>query len=740
MQHRAEELHKMNFVEAIKTCFVKYADFSGRASRSEYWYFSLFILLLSICSEIIDPIIAGVPFLEYDDYWGPATLIVTTLTILPALGVSVRRLHDIDKSGWWILIAFTFIGFILLIHWAIRESNIGKNQFGSDPLEKIDAERIAKPISKLVHFLVIFLAIIFTVLALLGIAVEMGVFPDTKVQSGKDLRADTRAELVSSGIILESDNIIYFYSGGFLSAIEVGQLLTEDRMVAYETTENNQLEKHQMFYKNIKTIELVEQGNSLSDSVYKIIGNENAAYEFITIALSAESGGDAKFIKELENKVLAHSVAPPIVDESATSGNFATPARNTDEYHFAKAASYTVEMKTRIKIPFIEDRQSIYEGSGFLVDKKRGWIVTNAHVSSKSPSIPTVSFKGGDYISGEKVYVDPYLDLAIVKVPPEKISSDKIEAKLKCDGSPKTGHPVGAFGHPWGFSYTGTKGIISGATSDFGNNLLQTDAPINGGNSGGPLISLETGEVLGINTASVDSDDDQNTNFVEPIRYVCRILELLKQGKDPSPVKIPFNFLADPRMGDTFVIADIHSKDNLIDLKVGDKIVRVIGEDLLKDEGEFIHELRGKSENFSLEILRNGTSKVISGKLETHDLITDRKGIFVSGMLISNRSKYRDDHLLHLPEFDIQFVQKGSRAENAVISSDQMLESVNGETFESLEGLYTFFKEHEDKEVKIKLSTLRGSTKYYLTHYEHTLPITDVELIGGVLGEDEEGK
>ena len=300
----------MNFVEATKTCFIKYSDFSGRASRSEYWYFSLFMLLLSICSMIIDPIIAGVPFWEYDDLTGLASLIVTILTILPALGVSVRRLHDIDKSGWWILIAFTFIGFILLIHWAIKESNIGDNRFGSDPLEKINEERITKPISKLVHFLVIFLAIIFTCLVLLGIGLEMGVFPDTKVQSGKDLASNTRAKLVSNDIILESDNIIYFYSGGFLSVMEDGQLLTEDRVVAYETIENNQLNKYQMLYKNIKTIELVEQGDSLSDTVYKIIGNENASYESLTILLSAESDGDTKFIKELESRALVHSVAP----------------------------------------------------------------------------------------------------------------------------------------------------------------------------------------------------------------------------------------------------------------------------------------------------------------------------------------------------------------------------------------------------------------------------------------------
>ena len=93
---------------------------------------------------------------------------------------------------------------------------------------------------------------VFTFFVLVGIGIKMGVIPDTMVLSGKDLAPYTRAKLVSNDIILESDNIIYFYSEGFLSVIEVGQLLTEDRIVSYETTENNQLEKYQMLYKNIK--------------------------------------------------------------------------------------------------------------------------------------------------------------------------------------------------------------------------------------------------------------------------------------------------------------------------------------------------------------------------------------------------------------------------------------------------------------------------------------------------------
>ena len=103
---------------------------------------------------------------------------------------------------------------------------------------------------------------------------------------------------------------------------------------------------------------------------------------------------------------------------------------------------------------------------------------------------------------------------------------------------------------------------------------------------------------------------------------------------------------------------------------------------------------------------------------------------------------FRDDTVINRPKFDIQFVQAGSPAEDAMIDNDEYLESVNGKVFESLDDLYTFFKEHEDKEAKFKLSSVtRGADeKYYFTHYEHTLPVSDLEFIGGVLGEDKKGK
>ena len=144
----------------------------------------------------------------------------------------------------------------------------------------------------------------------------------------------------------------------------------------------------------------------------------------------------------------------------------------------------------------MEDSKETSNGAGFLIDRNRGWILTNAHVVSYSPSIHKIAFHNHDYISAQKIYVDPNLDLAILQVPSSEIPKTAHEAKLDCNSNVSTGHPVGAFGHPWGYSFTGTRGIISGIDDV---EMLQTDAPINPGNSGGPLFN-EDGDVIGINS------------------------------------------------------------------------------------------------------------------------------------------------------------------------------------------------------------------------------------------------
>ena len=109
----------------------KYADFSGRAPRAEYWWFYLFMIILYCVAMILDGMsgggFGGTPY-------GLFTAILALGLIIPGLAVSVRRLHDTDRSGWWLLISFIpLIGAIVLLVFTVTQGTQGDNRFGSDP-------------------------------------------------------------------------------------------------------------------------------------------------------------------------------------------------------------------------------------------------------------------------------------------------------------------------------------------------------------------------------------------------------------------------------------------------------------------------------------------------------------------------------------------------------------------------------------------------------------------------------
>jgi uncharacterized membrane protein YhaH (DUF805 family) len=120
----------MGFDEAIKAGFSNYLVFSGRALRSEYWYWTLFLVLGGISTAILDTLFFGSSF---DAIVSPLNAVFNMVTLLPTIAVSIRRLHDIDRTGWWSLICLTVIGILLLIYWACQPGTPGPNRFGSEP-------------------------------------------------------------------------------------------------------------------------------------------------------------------------------------------------------------------------------------------------------------------------------------------------------------------------------------------------------------------------------------------------------------------------------------------------------------------------------------------------------------------------------------------------------------------------------------------------------------------------------
>ncbi len=97
----------MDFLPAIQSCLGQYATFSGRASRSEYWWFFLFQVLVMLVASLLGDTLYS---------------ILALLLLLPALAVGARRLHDVGRSGWWQLLMLSGIGYLVLLYWWVQPS------------------------------------------------------------------------------------------------------------------------------------------------------------------------------------------------------------------------------------------------------------------------------------------------------------------------------------------------------------------------------------------------------------------------------------------------------------------------------------------------------------------------------------------------------------------------------------------------------------------------------------------
>jgi len=116
------------------TVFRRWRDFSGRSSRREYWMFTLVLIIIAFVLGILDGVMLGVmgyTLNEAETQLFTLGNAYSLVTLIPSISVSVRRLHDIDKSGWWLLLVFTGIGILLIIYWACLGSDKDENRYGS---------------------------------------------------------------------------------------------------------------------------------------------------------------------------------------------------------------------------------------------------------------------------------------------------------------------------------------------------------------------------------------------------------------------------------------------------------------------------------------------------------------------------------------------------------------------------------------------------------------------------------
>jgi len=131
----------LDFQTALRSFWKRYRDFRGRSRRSEYWFIQLFLVVTNIAVAIIDLALMGwdVDRFIANGGGGIVGLVWILVTIVPALAVLVRRLHDTGKSGWWALVGFLpLVGAVVLLVFTVTDSSPGENKFGLSPKESSD--------------------------------------------------------------------------------------------------------------------------------------------------------------------------------------------------------------------------------------------------------------------------------------------------------------------------------------------------------------------------------------------------------------------------------------------------------------------------------------------------------------------------------------------------------------------------------------------------------------------------
>ena len=124
---------KMSFSNAVKAYFLKWNDFRTRSSRSEYWWATLFV---GLASYLVGGVTEALVFNAMSIALLITMLPIQLFIIIASTCLVIRRLHDVDRSGWWYLIVFTIVGMIPLLIWYCTKGTEGDNRFGKDPLQQ----------------------------------------------------------------------------------------------------------------------------------------------------------------------------------------------------------------------------------------------------------------------------------------------------------------------------------------------------------------------------------------------------------------------------------------------------------------------------------------------------------------------------------------------------------------------------------------------------------------------------
>ncbi len=404
-------------------------------------------------------------------------------------------------------------------------------------------------------------------------------------------------------------------------------------------------------------------------------------------------------------------------------------AQERAETVFREARNYTVRIRTQIATPFLEDSRGSFGGAGFLVDAKRRWVLTNAHVVGQSPSVVETAFADGKFRPARKIYVDSFTDMAVLEVAAD--GRQHVVAPINCDEAPQIGEGIGAFGHPLGMPFTGTRGIVSGKTDQFLNDLLQIDATVDHGNSGGPVISLRDGRVVGIATAGAGGSKADRLNFATPMKDICRILDLLRKGVPPDPPQMEFSLLVDEDGRHTLQVGCSHNPARW-PFQPGDRIVAVGGEgEPIKTISNLVTALRGRTGAVPIRVIRGERPIEIQALPSPRPSVLARRGVSIDGALIAPVA-FEDSTVLSEPaRLVVQSIAPGSAAEALGIGPMDVVHSIDGRRFDDLESLIAYLNHRPSgSPVRVVFRRSSPSVNRWEELQVRSLPGEDTHIVG----------
>jgi serine protease Do len=397
-----------------------------------------------------------------------------------------------------------------------------------------------------------------------------------------------------------------------------------------------------------------------------------------------------------------------------------------------KITNASVLIKTQLVHGFTEDEYASgrWTGSGFLIDKGKGWILTNAHVAMSGPAKLRVQFVDESVKhKAERVFVDSRHDIALLSVDPDIIPSDAVELSMDCGYKLKRGERVVSVGHPRGHEFTVTLGVLSGVKKfDADTDLYSSDVIVESGSSGSPVVSVDSGYVVGVSTAKYD---DSDVGLLTPSRDACRISKLMEVGLDPSRPRLGFQFLIRDKELSS-VIGQVF--DEASEFRAGDEVIGIEGNFWDPEvDGDLEDNLRTfQAPIVMLDVVRSGSPIQVPLNNIKIGSLHSRKWVHFSGLTFTEAKHQDSGYRNNGKQKKIIRVQSVDDTHDDVteLAFDDyaVVLSIDGRQFESIEDFYFHLHNNaQGREVALIVRDYDMTNEWVAYPFEHTIKVVDLE-------------